>query len=506
MKLNKFFLIGAIALGMVACKSEDVPTPNKEKGNTYVGLTIQFPTGGFSRSATRALPGDFNPAGTWKGRDNINTIKVYMVNTTDNTIDKSAFTKASFNEITAEGKLNPKLAVSATAGKNVKAYVVINGSSAIYNTLDAITDKVKFDEAFKAAQAATAADVANYGTTQAGKETIMMTNSVEPVEKEVLANVTEAQAIAGTSNQLQINVDRVVARAMVTVVAGPWKTADNKVDISKITYAVGQSNKKFYIMKKANYETPAPVYGYIPSASDWAANNTNFDYTGLTNYTEPQVGTGTTNEIVAPLLNSETTSKFVLPVTHEVTGTYNTSGYVSNYKKGNTTYFEVKAIFTPTTDAMASGQVYDKTKDVFYGVTDGKFYVTRAAAEAMGGASGDKNQQAITYKSDGTNGSIMKYVLWLNPNKVPGVLPAEKTTESPTVRNQVYHAYITGFKEIGVPNNPLNPNDPTTDPENPSNPIKPEDPLQSDKTYLSVKISVLDWGVHSYQINVGNNY
>ncbi len=108
----------------------------------------------------------------------------------------------------------------------------------------------------------------------------------------------------------------------------------------------------------------------------------------------------------------------------------------------------------------------------------------------------------------------MKYVLWLNPDKVPGET-GDKATMSPTVRNQVYHAHIKGFKQIGLPNNPLNPTDPMNpDPdkpdapgnENPINPIKPEDPLQTDDTYLSVEITVLKWGVHSYEIYLGNDY
>ena len=100
----------------------------------------------------------------------------------------------------------------------------------------------------------------------------------------------------------------------------------------------------------------------------------------------------------------------------------------------------------------------------------------------------------------------MKYVLWLNPNKPYG--GAEKITESPTVRNQIYHAHITGFKEIGVPNNPLHPKDPDDpkDPKNPNNPIDPNDPLQTDDTYMSVSITVLNWGMHSYEVDLGNDY
>jgi hypothetical protein len=51
------------------------------------------------------------------------------------------------------------------------------------------------------------------------------------------------------------------------------------------------------------------------------------------------------------------------------------------------------------------------------------------------------------------------------------------------------------------PSNPTAPGN-----KNPINPIKPEDPLQTEDTYLSVEIKVLPWGIHSYEIELGNDY
>lgn len=515
MRLNKLFLIGAVALGLglTACNSDEVPNPdNGGDGNTYVGLTLKLPK---SAAGTRALPGDYNPAGEWDGRDAINTIHVYMVNVSQNSINKTTFSNvASFYGITAEGVLNPKLAVEATAGENVKAYVVVNGYAGTITTLDAISTAAAFDAAFKDVQAANASQVANYNTTVASKEVIMMTNDVEPVALVVAADVTEAQAIAGSANQIKVKVERVVARAMVTIApkstATGWTIA-GKGEIVDVTYAVGQSNKNFYIMKQVGataYNVPAPVFGYVPSG-DWGTTGKGyFDYAGLSEFSPIQESTGFTNAIVTPLLNSETTSKFVLPVTHAVTGVpTDGAAYSSNYRKGNSTYFEVRGVFVPSDNLKDTGAAYVAGNPVFYGATDGKFYSTRVKAEAMGGTDGDKNQQATEYKSSGA-GVLMKYVLWLNPNYIPGVVEAGtdyKTSESPTVRNQVYHARIAGFSAIGLPNNPLDPNDPN-DPNNPDNPIKPDDNLETDKTYLSVQVTVLDWGVHSYEVTPGQDY
>jgi hypothetical protein len=253
------------------------------------------------------------------------------------------------------------------------------------------------------------------------------------------------------------------------------------------------------LTKKTDWTTPDAVYNHVPGVWDPEL----FDKTGLASLTEVKTATGGTSitQFETALKGEGAASKFVLPVTHAD----------GNYRKGNTTYFEVTAIFTPnavTDDGIAT---YTDGDDVFLGMKDGLFYSARELAEAEG-------QKATHYKGDGTTGAIMKYVLWLNPDKVPGAAAGEKATMSPTVRNQVYHAHITGFKQIGLPNNPLNPTDPNNpDPDNPTdptipgnfnpiNPIKPTDPLQTEDTYLSVQITVLPWGIHSYEINLGNDY
>lgn len=489
MKLNKLFLIVAVALGigLTACNNDEVPNPDQQTGSTYVGVSIALPG---AKATTRALPGDFNENGEWDGRDKIETITVFLVNATAKTVDYTSFNKDAFNGISG-GVLTPTIAVKATPGNNVKAYVVVNGTQSILDDL-----KTKgadaFAGAFAAAAGAIASEVASFDGTE---ETIMMTNTIAPAGKVVEPKITKTDAINGTNNRFDVQVERVVSRAIVTMAPGVGtstvevKNAQGEVvsgstiTISNVEYAVGQSNRNFYIMKDANYKVPDLVYNYVPNGN-WAAivpplsvaGNTYFDYTGLKHFDDVQVIDGIDNAKVKKALTDETTSKFVLPVTHAT----------DNYRKGNSTYFEIRATFTP---AQVDGVDYSGgATDFFLGTNDGKFYSTNELAIENG-------QKAIKY-----TGGVMKYVLWLNPNKPYG--GSEKITESPTVRNQVYHAHITGFKEIGVNANPL---DPET-PEDPDNPIKPDDPLQNEDTYLSVSITVLKWGMHSYEVNLGNEY
>jgi hypothetical protein len=401
--------------------------------------------------------------------------------------------------------------VKATPGEKVKAYVVLNGNSDVLTTLTGTTPGA-FAGVYAPAVAKNASDLAK---NEAGKDVIMMTNTKDPVGVTVVAGVTEDDAKTGSENTIKVDVERVVSRAIVTAKADAKtatidvKNAQNvnasTITIKDLKYVVGQSNKEFYMIKQDGYKTPGAVYNHVPSATvTW--DTTLFDNTGLTSLTEVKTATGGTSitQFQDALTGEGAASKFVLPVTHEVTDEIN------NYRKGNTTYFEVTAIFTPDAVIDDGIDTYTVGNDVFLGMNDGKFYNTRALAEASG-------QKATHYKGNGTTGAIMKYVLWLNPDKIPGET-GDKATMSPTVRNQVYHAHIKGFKQIGLPNNPLNPTDPNNpDPDNPTdttipgnfnpiNPIKPEDPLQTEDTYLSVEIKVLEWGIHSYEINLGNDY
>ncbi|MBR8773213.1 Minor fimbrium subunit Mfa1 [Porphyromonas levii] len=492
--MKKFFSVGALALalimGMSSCSKEKGNTPDTPESNldTYVGVRIAF-----SGAGTRTHPDDHNKQPyTWEGRDEIKKITVYLVNTAKGKVDFTTFNKESFEGIN-DGFLKPTLAVKATKGENVKAYAVINDINDLTKSLqDAAAGE--FDAKFKELMV-TVKNSSEVGTYSAGSgsgsgsDIVMMTNDSEAAEIAEVVQATKEDAIEGRKNRADIKVSRVVSRAIVTVKKDLTKTIEVKnsngakvseITIGDITYAVGQSNLKFFNMHKTDWMTPEPVYSYVPE-NDWTTKGkTYFDYSDLNS---PKAPLGIINEEVGlkEALGKEEFSKFVLPVTHDT----------GKYKKGNMTYFEVSCKFEANKVIDASGERKGVLgEDVYLGMSDGKFYATRELA--------GKGQEVTKYKS-----GVMKYVIWLNPNG--GYAEKVKITESPTVRNQVYHAHISGFKEIGVPNNPLNPDDPN-DPENPENPINPNDDPETEKTYLSVSIRVLPWTIHSYSVDLGNRY
>ncbi len=492
----------ALLLGLASCKSDrqDAALQNGQC-DTYVGVSVRFPA-----PETRALPDDHNKLdGEWQGRDVIKKIKVYVATTSNGatSISSNQFNETNFGGIN-NGILAPNLAVEAKSGDKVKVYVVIND---VNNKVTSILDQkaangATFDDEFKKAVATVAAiaDVAKY---DAEKDIVLMTNEKAPEDVTIAPNISKEDAIGGKANRVEVRVSRVASRAIATVDDEAVKTIDIKrtfteidaegkttttesktatVTVKDIMYQVTGSALQFNVLEdRKNWKVAAPVYDFIPTSSTWAnlvtegANKMLFS--DAEGYKAALTATDNSVDNVKKALGEEKFSKFVLPVTHAK----------GKYMKGNTTMFEIKATFTvDKIDGAAPAN--ENAQTVFLGLSDGKFYSTKEKAEAMDvNATGtsEKKQSAKEYK----NGE-MYYYIWLNPDVEYSNL--DKTiSESPTVRNQVYHAHITGFGEMGVAD---------------KDEIKPDDPLETKKTHLSVQLRVLPWTIHSYTVNLINRY
>lgn len=488
----------ALLLGLASCKSDRQEAALQNgQCDTYVGVSVRFPA-----PETRDLPEDYNELGEWQGRDVIKKIKVYVATTSNGatTISSDQFTEANFGGIN-NGILAPNLAVEAKSGDKVKIYVVINDMAGKVTTLlDGKTgDGAAFDAEFKKAVATVAAiaDVAKY---DAEKDIVLMTNETAPEDTTIAPNISKEDAIGGKANRVEVKVSRVASRAIATVDDEVVKTIDIKrtftdakgktsesttatVTVKDIMYQVTGSTLQFNVLEdRTDWKVAAPVYDFTPTSKDWIALATEGKdkmlFSDAEGYKAALTATDNSLDNVKKALGQETFSKFVLPVTHAK----------GNYKKGNTTMFEIKATFTvDQIDGAAPAGADAQT--VYLGLSDGKFYSSKAKAEAMDvtvtGTEYEKKQSAKEYK----NGE-MYYYIWLNPD----VQYSDKTktiSESPTVRNQVYHAHITGFGEMGVAD---------------KDEINPDEELETKKTHLSVQLRVLPWTIHSYTVDLVNRY
>ena len=512
-RITNLLMVALAVLGLASCQkgASDLPNSGENEGNTYVGLNILFP--GANLGGTKAAPEDFNKIdGEWKGRDVIKQIDVYLVNGND--VDATSFTAGSFFGIDNNGILSPKMAVKATAGESVKAYVVINDvNKKITGQLNGVSG-TEFDAKFK--QVVKVTDLSELSSYADGKEIIVMTNSVDPVAKTIEANVTEEQAKSGVKNRIDVEVLRLTSRAIVTVKKEIAKevTVKNKlvnsegeeqeietakVTISNISYATEGGALQVHPIQPADFKAATDVYDFMPEAKPWEEVKTSaagiFTFDGALKEIPTTSYIDAANaENLKPALEGEKFAMSLLPVTHAD----------GKYRKGNTPFFTIAATFKAENKVQSvkiGGEEYKaetltaaEGTTVYLGVKTGLFYSTKQKAQSMdpenaetGELAADQIKQEVKEFTDGK----MYYNVWINPD-VP-YTEGEKITKSPVYRNQVYNAHITGFKEIGMTN--------TYD-----KPFKPEDPLESDNTYLSVQLKVLPYTIHSYGVDLSNRY
>ena len=535
-------LLGLLTIGLVALTSckKDNQEPKKNEGTTYVNVAISIPTATGLRDAIpgEGDDGEYNTKGKWNGKDAIENITVYVVD--KNSVSWDGYTKDDFTITHASQNpdpndkaitITPNKAISTTPG-NKKVYVVINAPQAIKDYLNKAIPN-EFERAYETAVSVIAAKEATKSDGD-GNDVILMTNAMQPATQTIEDNVTQKQAKDGLKNQIKVQVQRAVARVILTTTQPEYDIvrADGVKlgKIKNITYAVAQGEKSFYLSQRRDYPSnvagsrgivQTPGYNFIPRTDRnnpavlrptvYPDMEKYYDYSDLV---ETAKAGSERKALVAASLNdalaigekSLESSAFIFENTHKY-GAYDIMNYKGGYKRANTAYVLVRATFVPNNDAFA-----DKAKfttpytegETFYVGENGALYrsainVTDDKSSEAGGVAGQKYSE---YK----NGKVLYYAI-VNPD-VP-----EKPLNAPVYRNNIYHISVKGFKKIGLNWNPLFPEDPNSDnpknpdpkPKNPNEPvppIKPEDNLSPKETYMSVDVSVIPWNVHTYEIEL----
>lgn len=566
-KFSKLLFLAIVALGVsfTACNNDNLPDgPDVDpKANTHVSITLKMSQG--LRAAAENLPEDYNYIGEWGGQDQINTIDVYLVS--GSSVSHRSYVVGTDQEYVAtqnglEVVIKPNkvsAAIKTTVGLK-EVYAVVNISSEASNVLNSITNATAFKAAYENILTLENEGSASVHNTSASKlakinssdkDVIMMT-VLNPGSINVEAGVKDTETIEGTSpkNRASVVVERAAARVMMTRAdKTEFEVFDPEYqligEIKNVKWVAAQGNKQIYIQRKVDWVTPGHAFVSAKNAdgSLTAANLTQYDYSGLFEgyVAAPKYG-GTQVATYADYANTKTDAnaeqivlnslqgKFILPVTHEYANApVGDAEYTGGYKKGNTSYVMVRTTFTPEVIYSVKGDTgddrfenvagsYTEDSDFIVG-SDGKFYSSEQAAY-----NATKNLKMTKY----VGGKVLYYA-WLNPDIV------EAPYNSPSLRNNIYHIHITGFKNLGTnwntlfpedPNDPNYPKDPVDggnpdpkpeyekvidpeepdtpkEPEEPNPPIDPEDPLTTKETYMSVDVKVLPWKVHSYQVDLG---
>ncbi|MCD8073048.1 MAG: Mfa1 family fimbria major subunit, partial [Alistipes sp.] len=418
------------------------------------------------------LPEDYNPDGTYVGNDGIMTLDIYM-RSSDGTIEAKRFAD---DDIATDGTVfYPSEPFRTTSGVKT-VYVVVNDPNPLETSITSEDTLVDTD------------GLARYATQNGNTyDVITMTGKAENVTIEPDIPVT---GVTAGENHVEVTVNRVASRVIVTISPDASETLEDEDGnvigtVSNVTWTVAQGTTKIYWIEQPNYVSYG--YDYVPALGEYYGGDavTYYDYSQLD------------DDVPVPYLPTagdgykSLPGKFLFENTHQYGATQSTT----DYRKGNTAYVLVKAIFTPSASAIADGGTLTNGT-FYYGYSDGKIYSSKVAAQAA-----VQNQKVAVYQG----GKMLNYA-WLNPDSKTEPL------NSPVVRNNIYHINITGFRRLAYNWNPLYPGEEpgTTNPENPDpkplnpdepeNPIDPIDPLTPEETFMTVDVTVQDWWVHSYDI------
>jgi hypothetical protein len=556
MKRDKWLLIIALALiiGVSSCTHDEIPDINNEdvtEATTHIGLNIRI----VDENLRSAAPEDDinNYIGLYRGSVFFETLDVYIVSEDgQNLLMTRRFTQSEL--MPAQQNLRVEIPFKAKAGP-VQIIVVMNSPNPLHNIVpprDWRYDRIRSNandiptllsgnpaQVWAQTTDASIGNPAIPGSPYYGDFLVLSGRNENFTVKEgiTIAMVQEGENVA------RVDLRRLPARAFATrqnngdyedgqIEPVMDKLGNNIGYLTNITWTVGQTANAVYLFRRGVNEFPQyagnfppnadpstiPTYSwgydFVPGVSgDYAQAATYYDYNGLQNTTRKiPLLINVSDEVTGSINYWQMPGIFVTETTHES----GIDATASKYKKGNTTYILVRAKYAPNdfvgyrwgemeqakptgleygTDALIDGTFY-------VGVTDGLVYAS--AEDARSAQYGIPNQLVKKYDQ----GKVL-YYMWLNPDENINDPNFDKPINSPVVRNNIYHAHILGFSGIGYNWNPLVPpgtNNPDPKPVNPFEPaeppVDPTDPLSNWDTYMSAEITVLNWGFHSYEIDL----
>lgn len=453
MKLNKYLLMAAMGLGLVACTENDLVEGGdsngaQNEGTTYVGFTIDF-----SKTQTKATETETGTAAEQK----INKAYVIMADA-DGNVEQIVSTA---NKGTGDSNKETDYYVIQTNPGLHYFYAVVNPDQTDGND-NVPTVGGTISSYFNTAVPLDVAKIASV------TDASFMMASHEVLTANVEDGVTENEALKGTKNCFTIKVERATAKVTMTCEKA---TLENAVGIpNEPEYGGTVSDLKFNLKGVANM-------AYRMAQSEW--NNITDN-----SWKPKEDGTVNNNTLgVQVAIGQDYTA---------VNAAYCLENMDSPYKQGNTTYLTLQTTFTPakvvdcadvvkplTTNTQAAGST-------FYVVKQGELagnYLMEADLQDYRDEKGDQSAlpAGVEAISDAyTGGNCYFGPIWIGQEDADDA-------DAPIYRNTWYNLEITGITLPG------DPEEPTID--------YPEQPLTS-KTNVAITLSVMPWNFINREISL----
>ena len=404
MKLNKYLLMAAMGLGLIACTENDLVEGGdsngaQNEGTTYVGFTIDF-----SKTQTRAT----TEPGT-DAEQKINT--AYVILADGNTISQVVSSVADGSN---------KYVLQTTPGPH-DFYVVVNPTTAP-------TTSNTVSEYFNTGVVIEANEFAN---TTTDSESFLMA-SVKKETFDIADGVTEEEALDGTdaaTNNFTINVERVAAKVTMTCENATLTNATNNAGGTIAT-------PKFTLKGGATMS--------YRMAQNPFAEITGNEWTNTSSATDVYVKQPSDDKNI----HRSADPVYCLENIH-----------TTGYKQGNTTYLTLKTTFTPDKVVDCADEVKPLTTNkqdpgsTFYVVKQGVLagnYLMGADLQSYRDSKSDQSAlpAGVEAISDAyTDGNCYFGPIWI------GQTDTDKDN-APVVRNTWYNLKITGITLPGEPSEP----------------------------------------------------
>lgn len=527
MKLNKYFMIGAMGLSLVACSdnlddNQGVNGNASNEGSTYAALKIDF--GNSSSRATGDLPSGNDQGTTDPTYDDdeaeadnetlIKDVRIVVVDENSNTVENKVVTSVTQND----EKENIYI-FQITPGKKT-FYAVINGNAL------GLENELKDWDGGELTLNKKASELCDYNTAPtAGKGFLM--SSVAPVAGITIQDdVDETEVKTGKVNNVTITVDRVVAKVTMQVKAD-IDMSKQTATLKNLTCQIGNAdnlkydkdaaeNAKYTLagtyLRAKNETTGERTYRITPYYTYFLTEDSKegFEQSNLLSGSASAIYT--TNEGGA--VTTTQARFYCLENTHDT----------DNYDQGNTTFVRVKAEMIPNsaktfTYTAQSGETPESIKidekvisadqalETFYVITSAPdqsyqgSYVFESDLVALYGNNGlvsgdaatdsDKAKAVIAALAENNRGYAFTepyidgagyYNIWVNDlkNADGGYLKI-----APVFRNDWYDLTI---QSIQLPGDPK---------EN----IDPEQPIHPD-TNMGVVVEIRNWNKVSHGVDL----
>lgn len=503
MKLNKLFLMAVMGLGLFACSENELegngPEGAQNEGTTYVGLKINFNSSSTRADGDQPIDGDGdNILYDDEGDGNESKVSDVRILVTD------ADGKSQFNNVV---EIKDGLYIFQITPGIKKFYAVVNGNAlGLSSELTNWTgDKLPLTKK--------ASDLYEYNATATEGKGFLM-SSVAAVERTIQDNVSEEDVKNGTANNVEITVERAVAKVTMKL--------DKSIDFSKQTATlknlfcqIGNADNLEYNKDgeddAAKYKT---VGTYLMADNDdngvrktpyYLYPATDYDFDGFEQSKLLNTDIKTLYENNA---SSENPARFYcLENTHANTDP-------KNYLQSNTTFIRVKAEMIPNSAkqfayadskvTISDRQTMPNNLETFYVITaapnqdDQDSYVFASDLAGLytnlvpDGKETDTDKKAAAVvevlATDGynftepyTNGCGY-YNIWVNDMKDAN---NQYLNIAPIFRNDWYDLTITSLTLPGSPNESLDP----------GQPIHPN-------TNVGITLTVRNWNKVNHNVNL----